>query len=221
MSTTFVTCPAEASQTLGIKMPFLVMIIKNMRKYFSFEVTVRAAGRVNRARRPPRLTRAPPAQVIDDKGIKRRFRASNFQARTPPRCSHALTGRLTSLSRAQSATRVKPFICTMPMRLDEGWNQIQFNLADFCRRAYGTTYVETLRVQVHCSCRVRRIYFSDRLYAEEELPAEFKLFVPVRGGGAAAAPAGDAEEELVADEGGASLGAYTQQELGELEYDAE
>ena len=37
----------------------------------------------------------------------------------------------------QSTTRVKPFICTMPMRLDEGWNQIQFNLSDFTRRAYG------------------------------------------------------------------------------------
>ena len=37
----------------------------------------------------------------------------------------------------QANTRVKPFICTMPMRLDEGWNQIQFNLADFTRRAYG------------------------------------------------------------------------------------
>ena len=32
---------------------------------------------------------------------------------------------------------MKPFICTMPMRLDEGWNQIQFNLAEFTRRAYG------------------------------------------------------------------------------------
>ena len=32
---------------------------------------------------------------------------------------------------AQSTTRVKPFICTMPMRLDEGWNQIQV------RRAHG------------------------------------------------------------------------------------
>ena len=27
------------------------------------------------------------------------------------------------------------------MRLDDGWNQIQFNLADFTRRAYGTNYV--------------------------------------------------------------------------------
>jgi hypothetical protein len=27
---------------------------------------------------------------------------------------------------------------------------------------------------------MRRIYFSDRLYTEEELPAEFKLFVPMQ-----------------------------------------
>ena len=68
----------------------------------------------------------------------------------------------------------------MPMRLDEGWNQIQFNLADFTRRAYGTNYVETLRVQIHANCRIRRVYFSDRLYSEEELPAEFKLYLPVQ-----------------------------------------
>ena len=44
----------------------------------------------------------------------------------------------------------------MPMRLDEGWNQIQFNLSDFTRRAYGTNYIETLRVQIHANCRIRR-----------------------------------------------------------------
>lgn len=64
--------------------------------------------------------------------------------------------------------------------MDEGWNQIQLNLADFTRRAYGTNYVETLRVQVHANCRLRRIYFSDRLYSEEELPPEFKLYLPMQ-----------------------------------------
>ena len=68
----------------------------------------------------------------------------------------------------------------MPMRLDEGWNQIQFNLSDFTRRAYGTNYIETLRVQIHANARIRRIYFSDRLYSEDELPAEFKLFLPIQ-----------------------------------------
>lgn len=135
VSTTFITCPADPRKTLGIRLPFLIMIVKNMKKYFTFEV-----------------------QILDDKNVRRRFRASNFQ----------------------STTRVKPFICTMPMRLDEGWNQIQFNLADFTRRAYGTSYVETLRVQIHANCRIRRVYFADRLYSEDELPAEFKLYLPVQ-----------------------------------------
>ena len=66
----------------------------------------------------------------------------------------------------------------MPMRLDEGWNQIQFNLADFTRRAYGTNYVETLRVSIHANCRLRRVYFADRLYSEQELPKDYKLYLP-------------------------------------------
>lgn len=74
---------------------------------------------------------------------------------------------------------MKPFVCTMPMRLDDGWNQIQFNLADFTKRAYGTNYIETVRVQLHANCRVRRIYFADRQYTEQELPSEFKLYLPV------------------------------------------
>ena len=151
VSTTYIKCPQEANgdkkATLGIKLPFLVMIIKNLKKYFTFEVT-----------------------VLDDKNVKRRFRASNYQ----------------------STTRVKPFICTMPMRLDDGWNQIQFNLLDFTRRAYGTNYIETLHVQIHANCRIRRVYFSDRLYSEDELPAEFKLYLPVNnkqgGGGINPAP---------------------------------
>ena len=67
------------------------------------------------------------------------------------------------------------------MRLDEGWNIIQFNLSEFTRRAYGTNYEETLRVQIHANCRIRRFYFCDRLYTEDELPPEFKLFLPFAG----------------------------------------
>lgn len=31
VSTTYITCPADPKKTLGIKLPFLVMIIKNVR----------------------------------------------------------------------------------------------------------------------------------------------------------------------------------------------
>ena len=119
VSTTYITCPADPKKTLGIKLPFLVMIIKNLKKYFTFEVQVRVE-------RSFTSLHDDFSQVLDDRNVRRRFRASNYQ----------------------STTRVKPFICTMPMRLDDGWNQIQFNLSDFTRRAYGTNYIETLRVQV-------------------------------------------------------------------------
>ena len=45
MSTAFISCPADPAKTLGIKLPFLVMIIKNLNKYFTFEVPVRRPGR--------------------------------------------------------------------------------------------------------------------------------------------------------------------------------
>lgn len=79
VNTVYITTPSNPKETLGIKLPFLVIVIKNLKKQFSFEIT-----------------------ILDDKGVKRRFRASNYQ----------------------SSTKVHPFICTMPMKLDEGWNQI-------------------------------------------------------------------------------------------------
>lgn len=56
LSNTYITCPAQLNRTLGIKLPFIVLIVKNLDKYFSFEV-----------------------EVLDDKDEKRRFRASNYQ----------------------------------------------------------------------------------------------------------------------------------------------
>ena len=56
LSTTSITCPPDKSKSLGIRLPFLVLLLKELGEHFSFEV-----------------------QVLDDKGNRRRFRASNFQ----------------------------------------------------------------------------------------------------------------------------------------------
>lgn len=135
VSTTYITCP-KLNESLGIKLNYFVLIVKNLNRFFTFEI-----------------------EILDDTGAKRRFRASNYQ----------------------SQTRVKDFICSMPLRLETGWNHININLADITRRAYGTNYVETSRVTVNANCRLRRIYFADRQYSDEELPAEFKLYLPVQG----------------------------------------
>lgn len=142
VSTTYITCP-KINKSLGITLNYFVMIVKNMDRFFTFEI-----------------------EIIDDTHTKRRFRAANYQ----------------------SQTRVKDFICTMPLKLDAGWNQINLNLSDFTRRAYGTNYVETSRVTVNANCRLRRIYFSNHQYTEEELPAEFKLYLPIQGNAADESP---------------------------------
>ncbi|KAF7282291.1 hypothetical protein GWI33_002866 [Rhynchophorus ferrugineus] len=154
VATTYITCPIKPRASLGVKLPYLVMIIKNMKKYFTFEI-----------------------QILDDKEMRRRFRVSNFQ----------------------STTKVRPFCTTMPIGLSAGWNQVQFNLADFTKRAYGSIYIETTRVQIHANVRIRRIYFTDQLHTDEELPNEFKLFASGPGGktkpkdkGSKEAPAGAA-----------------------------
>uniref|UniRef100_A0A3P9LVA3 CFA20 domain-containing protein n=1 Tax=Oryzias latipes TaxID=8090 RepID=A0A3P9LVA3_ORYLA len=95
----FITCGSW-----GCKSPFLVMIVKNTKKCFSFEVQVR-------------------------------------------------------MSKNQSDTK------TMPLKLEDGWNQIQFNLSDLTKTAFGTNYTETLRVQIHVNRRIRRVFFTERLYS--------------------------------------------------------
>jgi len=116
ISTTYMICPPKS--TLNITLPFIIFQIKNLHRFFTFEV-----------------------QVLDDKNVRRRFRVSNFQ----------------------STVRVKPYICTIPLQLDNGWNQIVIDLAQYVKKAYGTNYSSTLQVQVHANCRVRRIYFSEKL----------------------------------------------------------
>lgn len=83
------------------------------------------------------------------------------------------------VSEGQLATRFVSYF-HFPLKLDVGWNQLQLNLVDFTKKAFGTNYVETLRVQIHANCRIRRIYFTDQLHKEEELLPEYKLFLPIQ-----------------------------------------
>ncbi|RZF39806.1 hypothetical protein LSTR_LSTR000454 [Laodelphax striatellus] len=135
VATTYITSPPDSSPTasLGIRLPWIYIIFKNLNRYFSFEI-----------------------QILDETNTRRRFRMSNYQ----------------------STTRIRPFTCTMPLALNKNWNQVQFNLEEFVRKAYNTGYVETQRLQVHANCRLRRIFFSSRVYTASELPIEYKLIIP-------------------------------------------
>lgn len=135
VSTAYMTCP-KGTNVLGIVMPYLVMVVKNLHKYWSFEIT-----------------------ILDDDNVRRRFRASNFQ----------------------SSTQINVLNTAMPICLADGWNQIQFNLADFTNRAYARRFCEVQKVKINANIGIRRIYFAERLMPDHELPMEYKLYLPLSG----------------------------------------
>jgi len=65
-------------------------------------------------------------QVLDDRNVRRRFRASSMS----------------------STTKVGRLVCSLPLKLTDGWNDIQINLAELTQRLYATHYVEATRLQV-------------------------------------------------------------------------
>ncbi|PRP87598.1 hypothetical protein PROFUN_04625 [Planoprotostelium fungivorum] len=129
--TNYITSPADPTKTLSLKLPFLVLQMKNMNSPFSLEIT-----------------------TIDDKRQERRFRISTFQ-RKP---------------------KVTSQLCALPCYLSLGWNHLVIDLNQLSTRAYNSGHVETNDIQIHGNCRLRRVYFSDKMYAEEDLSPEFTLF---------------------------------------------
>lgn len=62
-------------------------------------------------------------------------------------------------------------------KLLSAWNNVMLPLSQYITRAYGTTYVETISIQIHPNCILKRVYFADKdVNEDDELPEEFRLF---------------------------------------------
>uniref|UniRef100_A0A3P9IK68 CFA20 domain-containing protein n=1 Tax=Oryzias latipes TaxID=8090 RepID=A0A3P9IK68_ORYLA len=129
-STTYISCPADPTKTLGIKSPFLVLILKT--EMFSFEVQVR--------------------------NVRRWLKWST----------------------SQKKNKVDHFRATFILDMGEFWGKEIFNLAELTSSSFGSRYVETLEGIINANCWIRRVYFTDREYSEDEIPNDFKLPLPQR-----------------------------------------
>lgn len=57
------------------------------------------------------------------------------------------------------------------------WNRICIPLSEYTKLAYGTEYIETMWVQIHANCRLKRVYFAEKeMNEDDELPEEFRLY---------------------------------------------
>ncbi|SBS84593.1 transcription factor IIb, putative [Plasmodium ovale curtisi] len=174
-SDSYIYTAPEKFSSLGISLPILVLIVKNVSTTSGLQgITMhRPLCMDYSALATPHWplhidysTCATPTvpqmnkyfsfriSIMDDRKCRRTFRISNFQ----------------------TVTRLSSKWCTMPMVLNEGWNLLQINLNEYTEKAFRTKYVETLDIQINASIRIRCVYFCDRIYNNEELKDEFKIF---------------------------------------------
>ncbi|PVV04122.1 hypothetical protein BB560_001378 [Smittium megazygosporum] len=130
---TFISCPSSPSLLLGIKLPILVLLVRNISKPFSFEV-----------------------ETLDEYDVVHRFRSSTYQKKT----------------------RIDNDIATMPLRMEDGWNQIVIDLNDLSRQCYGSKLKQTNRIIIHPNIFIRRVYFSSEIPIESQIPADLRLYCP-------------------------------------------
>mmetsp|Transcript_84547 Transcript_84547/g.182252 ORF Transcript_84547/g.182252 Transcript_84547/m.182252 type:complete len:112 (+) Transcript_84547:195-530(+) len=86
-------------------------------------------------------------QVKDHKGTNRRFR-----------CSSNL-----------STTKVKPFVATIPVKIEDGWNHLSLNLAEYTQNCFNSQMVEVVGIKLYANCFIRRVYFCNKVLSEDEL----------------------------------------------------
>lgn len=58
------------------------------------------------------------------------------------------------------------------MKLETGWNKIELNLLHLTQAAFKCQYAVVQRLQVWGNCRLRRVYFIDKHYDNEEICPE-------------------------------------------------
>jgi len=162
ISTSFITCPFKPDQTLAVNLPVIVLIVKSQNSSPSpsssgTHTSDHKDSPGNHHHHQRQINQQNDfsfeVEILDTKGYHRKLRFSTFHTTTKT---------------------VSPTTCSMSLKLDPGWNSLAINLDDFVSQAYNTKYVETVRVTIHANCRLRRVYFADKVKTEEELPVEYR-----------------------------------------------
>lgn len=98
-------------------------------------------------------------EVMDDKKELRRFQASNWL----PNAS------------------VLDVICLIPLQLSPDWNLVSLDLHNLCQKVYGSSFAYLEKVRINGSCRIRRIFASDKFVTESDLPPDLQCYAPSEG----------------------------------------
>lgn len=130
---TCIAAPKRSWMALHVPLQHLVIVLRNMRRNFSFEV-----------------------QVLDSLGFLRRFNMATW-----------FTG--------SGSMKKTPYLCQLPLVLQLGWNEIHLDLNDLLWRSYKSTFVETERLIINATCRLRQVRGQNALSNKYHLQNSISL----------------------------------------------
>jgi len=65
--------------------------------------------------------------------------------------------------------------CALPMQLGDGWQLLPVDLQGLCRAVWGTDLAVVEQVRVRATCALSKVFLSERLYADVELPEYLRV----------------------------------------------
>lgn len=86
------------------------------------------------------------------------------------------TTRVLRATTARTTAALEGSVLTLPLKLTAGWNKVAINVAQMIEEAYQVPYKYAVRCTIHANTRVRRIFFCDRIYRDDELPDTLRVF---------------------------------------------
>ncbi len=192
----FIICPPkrmnslDSRPSLGINLSYLYLVIKIPSNFhFSFEVTIlddRQITRRFRASTYQSTTVIEPDLCTFPLKLERRTRRPVRDAFLMPDNQQGKTDSMSNSNQFlgwesdeynPQYTQREHHASGSEDDLTSCWNRISLPLVEYTRRAYGTKYLETVSVQIHSTCHVKRVYFTEyEMNGDDMLPDEFRLY---------------------------------------------
>jgi len=73
---------------------------------------------------------------------------------------------------------VKSTVVCIKLGMVAGWNHFVFDFTKIVKMSYGTNLLEITHMVVNANCRLKRIFFADKIYSPAtHIPNEMKIYI--------------------------------------------
>ena len=80
-----------------------------------------------------------------------------------------------TMSNKRSTIAVNKDTCNLPLQIDHGWQYLNVDLNNICKRCFGTQFISCVDIRIGGPARVAKIYFESVDHADAELPMYLRV----------------------------------------------